>query len=131
MVSNEPQREVRNSALPDDHEAVPVPLGGTRAQNVQRLQVGISGIAVMILLVGLASVVIEQARLNEDTVATIEGEPVVDATEEVPATPSDPLNDLGVVPDLPAETPTPAAEAQAPQPATVPAGRQGASPDAQ
>ena len=99
----------QRSMLPDDHERAAAPLGGTHAQNVQRLQVGLSGIAAMILLVGLASIVIDQARLTEETVATIEGEPVIDPAEETPAAPSDPLADIGVVPDLPAETPAPEA----------------------
>lgn len=101
-ISSDPR-----TGLPEDHERATAPLGGTHAQNVQRLQVGLSGIAAMILLVGLASIVIDQARLTEETVVTAEGEPVVDPAAETPAAPSDPLVDIGVVPDLPAETPTP------------------------
>ena len=97
----------QKTPFPDAHAGSAAPLGGTRQQNVQRLQVGIAGIAAMILLVGLASIVIDQARLTEESVVTAQGGPAAVPVEEAPAGPSDPLADIGVVPDLPAETPTP------------------------
>lgn len=36
---------------------VAVPLGGTRQQAMQRLQIGVTGVMLMVLLVGLASVI--------------------------------------------------------------------------
>ena len=39
---------------------------GTRAQAVQRLQVGLFGLAAMVLLVGLANIVIEHARQQSE-----------------------------------------------------------------
>jgi len=97
------------------------PLGGTRADAVQRLQVGLSGLAAMVLLVGLASVIQGRAqRIDESSVP--EAAPTTEPTT-VPQQ-SDPLADAGVVPDIPAEpeaTPTQ-------EPAIVP--EQGAGPGA-
>ncbi|MGQ7828494.1 hypothetical protein [Altererythrobacter sp. Z27] len=74
--------------------------GGKRSQAVQRLQVGLSGLAAMILLVGLANIIQDRARVA-DEMAVPEA-----ASTIAPAAPpplSDPLADAGVVPDLPAE----------------------------
>ena len=48
-------------------EAIGAPLGGTRAEALQRLQVGLAGIGAMILLVGLANVIQNRAQLSELT----------------------------------------------------------------
>ena len=90
---------------------VPVaPLGGTRAQSMQRLQVGVAGLAAILLMIGLASVITDRAR--ETDASTVPE--AASTTEPVPTpTPkSDPLAEAGVVPDLPAEpTPGPSQEA--------------------
>ena len=80
-----------------------VPLGGTRAQAVHRLQIGVAGVVMMVLLVGLASLVQDKARQVD--AASV---PEAAATTEPSAAPkqNDPLVEAGVVPDLPAE-PTP------------------------
>ncbi|MFL0357328.1 hypothetical protein ACI5KX_12720 [Erythrobacter sp. GH1-10] len=81
------------------------PLGGTRGEAVQRLQIGLSGIAAMVLLVGLASIIGSQANLTEQSAV-----PDAAPTTEPTAAPQqrDPLADAGVVPDIPAEpSPTP------------------------
>ncbi len=85
----------------------PAPLAGTRAERIQRLQIGLFGIGAMVLLVGLADVVISRAeRTQADAVP--EAAPTVEPSE-TPA-PRDPLADAGVVPELPADpTPTPTA----------------------
>lgn len=74
-----------------------------RAVTIQRLQVGLIGLGSMVLLVGLANVIQDRARLAEE-LSVPEAAPTV-APAEPPAL-SDPLADAGVVPDLPAE-PTP------------------------
>ena len=76
------------------------PLGGTRAQATQRLQVGLSGIAAMILLVGLANIIQDRARVTEEA-AVPDAAPTTAPVEAPPQ--RDPLADAGVVPDLPAE----------------------------
>ncbi len=85
---------------PADKRAMP--LGGTNAEALQRLQIGAAGIVVMLLLVTLADVITERADRAEaeavpEAAATVAPEPT-----EAPQ--SDPLVDAGVVPDLPAET---------------------------
>ena len=62
-----------------------------RAQAVQRLQVGLFGLAAMLLLVGLANVIMQHARQSE---------PAALATRAASgaAGNTDPLADIGVVP---------------------------------
>lgn len=104
-------------------EQVYAPLGGTRAERIQRLQIGGFGILAMVLLIGLADIIITRAQ-ETDATAVPEAAPTVIASET--STPSDPLADAGVVPDVPA-TPTPAASGPAsnetgdvPPPSSVP-----------
>ena len=96
------------ASQPDD--VASAPLGGTRAEAVQRLQVGLSGIAAMILLVGLANVIQNRARETEQ-LAVPEAAPTTEPT----AAPQqrDPLADAGVVPDLPADDASPVPQATA------------------
>ena len=75
------------------------PLAGTRSRSVQRLQVGLFGLAAMILLVGLASVINSNAEQNEAGVVP-EAEATIRA-ETATAANSDPLADAGVVTDMP------------------------------
>ncbi len=84
----------------------PAPLGGTRAEAMQRLQIGLSGLAAMVLVVGLASIILERANEAEantvpEAAATILPEPEAR---------SDPLADTGVIPDLPDPQPSPELE---------------------
>lgn len=76
------------------------PLGGTRAQAMQRLQVGISLLFGIVLIVGLANVIEERAKQSEQTAVPQAASTVAPAAA---APVSDPLADAGVVPDLPAE----------------------------
>jgi len=107
--------------IPDPVEGLAAhPISGTRGQAMQRLQVGLFGIASMVLLVGLANVVLTNARQNEAQVvpeavnanATVQGKVA-----------SDPLAEAGIVPDLPspsqAQTQTPI-EVAPPPPLTEP-----------
>lgn len=71
----------------------------TRAHAVQRLQVGLSGLAAMLLLVALASLVIQQARKTERSNAS----PAAETASSAPTPANDPLVDIGVVPDLPSD----------------------------
>ena len=76
------------------------PLGGTRTEALQRLQIGLTGLCTMILLIGIASVLGTQANRAEEAAV-----PDAAPTTEPSASPAqrDPLADAGVVPDLPAE----------------------------
>ena len=74
-----------------------LPLTGKR-QATQRVQVGLIGLAAMILLVGLASIIMRNAQQNQALVVP-EAAPTVAVTPpQAPA--SDPLADAGVVPDM-------------------------------
>lgn len=82
-------------------------VGARRERTIQRLQIGITGIVLMILLVGLASVI--RNRAAEIDATTV---PAAAPTTEPTAAPTqaDPLVEAGVVPDLPAQ-PVPSAAA--------------------
>ena len=67
-----------------------------RAQAVHRLQVGMFGLAAMLLLVSLASVIMQ--RVHTADRSAVVGEPTGGASLE-PA--KDPLVDLGVAPEVP------------------------------
>jgi hypothetical protein len=70
------------------------------AEAIQRLQIGVTGIAAMLLLVGLASIIGSQAEIIEDA-AVPDAAPT---TEPSPApSQANPLADAGVVPDIAAE----------------------------
>lgn len=81
-------------------EEASAPLGGTRAEALQRLQVGIAGIGAMLLLVALANVIQNRARVTDEQ-AVPEAAPTTEPSADQPA--NDPLADAGIVPDLPAE----------------------------
>ena len=102
---------------PDERLSV-APLGGTRAQAMQRLQVGVFGLAAMILLIGLAQIIMNQAREAEAGIVP-EAAPTV-APSPTETTASDPLADAGVGPGLPDERqqqaqPTASPDARAPE----------------
>ncbi len=67
-----------------------------RSQSVHRLQVGLFGLAAMLLLVGLANIIMDRAMLSEDQDTATEEVIAVDAEPKKPAT--DPLADIGVQP---------------------------------
>lgn len=93
--------------LSDDGPRIPyVPLGGLRSQSMQRLQIGLLGLATMVLLVGLATIIRDRAQLSED-LAVPEAAATTAVPVVAPKTGSDPLADVGLVPDLPS-SPTPA-----------------------
>ena len=72
-----------------------------RAQSIYRLQMGLFGLGSMLLIVGLANIIMDRARMSEVK------EPIaqVVAADAIPKKPaSEPLADIGVVP---AADPTP------------------------
>ncbi len=82
-----------------------------RGQSVHRLQVGLFGLCAMLLLVGLANIIMDRAKLA-DVEDPMEEAIAADEPPKKPA--ADPLADIGVVPaadPLPAPEPTPEAEA--------------------
>jgi len=80
------------------------PLGGTRVQATQRLQVGLFSFVAMVLLVGLANIIQDRARVTEES-SVPDAAPTTAPAEAPPQ--RDPLADAGVVPDLPVEPSAP------------------------
>ncbi|WP_347303270.1 hypothetical protein V5740_01200 [Croceibacterium sp. TMG7-5b_MA50] len=69
-----------------------------RRQTLQRVQIGLLGLAAMILLVALASIIMRNAEENRALVVP-QAAPTVIVTPPPPPV-SDPLADAGVVPDM-------------------------------
>jgi hypothetical protein len=65
-----------------------------RAQAVERLQGGLFGLAAIVLLVGLANIINDRARMAEAESGTRPSVPAASASPEQ----NDPLADIGVVP---------------------------------
>ena len=84
-----------------DIEADALVAGAKRAQALQRLQLGLFGLGAMVLLIGLANIIMNQAMEAEASMVPEAAPTVAPATTPTPA--SDPLADAGVGPDLPAE----------------------------
>jgi hypothetical protein len=64
-----------------------------RAQVVHRLQTGLIGLATMLLIVGLANIIMERARLTDTGDAAAPAGAVASASSG-----TDPLADIGLVP---------------------------------
>ena len=97
---------------------VPPTVRERRAQAVHRMQVGLFGLAGMLLLVGLANIIMDRALLGGDATAASSAAAASAAKvtpEGAAASPAnDPLADIGVVPDMPAaESPAPGASTTA------------------
>ena len=108
--------------LPDPSQKalhfVPPTVRERRAQAVHRMQVGLFGLAGMLLLVGLANIIMDRALLGDDATAASSAAAASAAkvsSEDAAASPAnDPLADIGVVPDMPAaESPAPGASGTA------------------
>lgn len=88
-----------NSAAVGAEREEPSPLSGKRAEIIQRLQVGLFGLAAMVLIVALANIILERAQQTEAT--AVPEAAATTAPTPVTSPQSDPLVDAGVVPDLP------------------------------
>lgn len=99
MVGNAPPRIVEPITTPQ-HFAPPS-ARELRAHAIHRLQVGLFGLCAMLLIVGLANIIMDRARLS-DSKEPVEEVIAADTQPKKPA--SEPLADIGVVP---AADPTP------------------------
>lgn len=99
-MASEPPRRVVDPLVGPQHY-VPATPRELRAQAVQRLQTGLFGLAAIVLMVGLANIINDRARLAEGTPAG-----TVAKTATTAETKADPLADAGVVPSA---TPEPEA----------------------
>lgn len=103
---------------PEGEEAPAPPLAGSRSQSMQRLQVGLFGLGAMVLLVGLANIIGDNADQAEASVVT-EAAPAAPA-EEVIVPFRDPLAEAGVVPDMAEEADKPEATLEGDEPPSEP-----------
>lgn len=71
-----------------------------RQEGLQRVQIGLTGLAGVVLLVGLANIVIEKARIDDAS----QPPPVVPTLTQNAVSAKDPLAELGVQP-APEQTP--------------------------
>ena len=84
---------------------VPPTVRERRAQAVHRMQVGLFGLAGMLLLVGLANIIMDRALISDNAPAASSAASVAAAKvspDAVQTPANDPLADIGVVPDMPA-----------------------------
>lgn len=103
MASIPPQR-ARETLTGPQHFAPPS-ARELRAQAVQRLQAGLFGMAGVLLVVGLANIINDRARLTERAGNPASAQPSPSVS---PGT-SDPLVDIGVMPSsVPSPAPSPA-----------------------
>ncbi len=91
--------DINRPATPAELPAAP--LAGTRSQSLQRLQIGLFGLAAMVLLVSLANIILTNAAQNEARVVP-EAAPTVAGDNA--ASVSDPLADAGIAPGVPDES---------------------------
>ena len=96
-MATQPTGRVVHPLSSPQHYVPPSPRD-LRGQAVQRLQVGLFGLAAMLLLVGLANIIMDRARLVEAESGTA---PQVSESQ----TKSDPLADIGVIPSPAPEKP--------------------------
>lgn len=82
-----------------------------RAHAVHRLQVGLFGLAGMLLLIGLANIIMDRAQETDQAAQGVASSAASSVPSEAAA--KDPLADMGVAPQLPAAEPA--------QPAAAPA----------
>lgn len=100
MATQPPSRVIPPLAGPQHF--VPPSARELRAQGIQRLQVGLFGIAAVLLVVGLANIINDRARMAEDAGKT----PALQAVASASPGTNDPLADIGVVPSaVPNEPP--------------------------
>ncbi len=65
-----------------------------RQEGLQRVQIGLTGVAGVILLVGLANIVIDKARIDDPSIPP----PTVATIDTNASAPKEPLAELGVQP---------------------------------
>lgn len=104
-MATQPTGRVVEALAAPQHQ-VPLTVRDLRGQAVQRLQAGLFGLAAMLLMIGLANIVLDRARLGDS--ASSAGRAQTAAAQQK----TDPLADIGVVPSA---APAPATAAtQAP-----------------
>jgi hypothetical protein len=107
MATQPPPRVLESLSAPQHY--VPPSVREMRAQAVQRLQAGLFGLAAIVLVVGLANIINDRARMSD--AGRTAGAAAVAPAEDVK---SDPLADIGVVPSTAPEDGSPPSPSAAP-----------------
>ena len=98
-LDNAERMPARTGRIADDGADPLHPVGASgrelRAQSVHRLQLGLFGLCAMLLIVGLASIIMERAQTAQPDDPI---EQVIAADDPTGAAAVDPLADAGVVP---------------------------------
>ncbi len=89
-LPRDPQGSPQGSAAPQIF--TPPTARELRAQAIHRLQIGLLGLCLMLLLVGLANIIMDRARMAENAA------PAPGGASATPTAKGDPLADIGVVP---------------------------------
>ena len=89
---------MNDPATPTPQHFVPPAARELRAQSVHRLQVGVFGLAAMLLLAGLVNIVMDRVRISDAASGII-------SPHNKPAAKNDPLADIGVAPQTQPSTP--------------------------
>lgn len=108
-----PVRPAQPPPVPSALHFVPPSVRELRAQSVHRVQVGLAGLAAMLLLVGLANIIMDRARQSDAGTVTTSADRAASGT---PSANSDPMVDIGVAPDLPSSSTPASAGPAAPRP---------------
>lgn len=87
----------------EEAESLAAPLGGSPSDAIRRFQIGLAGLAAMLLMIALANIVMDRAKETE--AVTVPEAASTAPPKPLAATTSDPLADAGVVPDVPAAKP--------------------------
>lgn len=103
-------RATAPAAVPSALHFEPPSVRELRAQSVHRAQVGLGGLAAMLLLVGLANIIMDRARLSDAGTVTTNASRMPSGK---PSANGDPMADIGVAPDMPS-SPTAANSRAAP-----------------
>ncbi|MFN3452034.1 MAG: hypothetical protein ACK4ZE_07730 [Sphingorhabdus sp.] len=88
-----------------------------RQSAIQRIQVGVVGLVVVLLFVTLATMVLDRVSDSPQTPGTIDARPMTEAKDE---TPDEPLAELGVTPVAKDESASQPATGTRPMSATPP-----------
>ncbi len=100
------------------------PLGGTRSEAIRRFQMGAIGVAAVLILIALASLIKDRATQTDSTAVAGAAATVAPSASAAAA---DPLAEAGVVPEMPGSPPDGIATAAAPPPPAT-TRRAGAAP---
>lgn len=101
-IEKAPAQGLAQDLIDDAQHFMPPSKRELRTQAVHRLQVGVLGLAAILLLIALASAIMQHARSTEDAATLANGGVVTRGGMAARPTsgPGDPLADMGVAPEM-------------------------------